>query len=89
MASTDYSRYLRKSEEKIKGLQRTLSRSVKGSRNFTRLSFGSAKLHHISNQREGYQKQVIPALYMDSDVIVKEKLRVSNMRKNHCTAKST
>ena len=85
----NYPRFLRRSEEKIKGLQRVLSRAVKGSKNFRRLSFRIARLHlHVSRQREDYQNQVIAALYMDSDVIVLEKLRVSNMLKNHCLAKS-
>jgi len=85
----NYPRFLRRSEVKIKGLQRVLSRAVKGSKNFRRLSFRIARLHlRVGRQREDYQNQVIAALYMDSDVIVLEKLRVSNMLKNHCLAKS-
>jgi len=88
-SSTDYPRYLRRSEEKIKRLQRVLSRAEKGSKNFRRLAFRVARLHlHVRRQREDYQNQVIAALYRDSDVIVLERLRVSNMLKNHCLAKS-
>ena len=85
----NYPRFLRRSEERIKVLQRALSRAVKGSRNFRRLSFRIARLHlRVSRQREDYQNQVIAPLYRESDVIVLERLRVSNMLKNHCLAKS-
>ena len=85
----NYPRYLRRSEVKIKRLQRVLSRAVKGSRNFRRLSFRIARLHlRVGRQREDYQNQVIAALFKENDVIILEKLRVSNMLKNHCLAKS-
>jgi len=88
-ASTDYPRYLRRSEEKIKKLQRVLSRAVKGSRNFRKLALRLARLHrHISNQREDYQNKITASLFRENDVVALEKLNVDNMLKNHCLAKS-
>jgi putative transposase len=85
----DYPRFLRRSEVKIKRLQKVLSRAIKRSNNFKKLSFRIARLHlHVSRQREDYQNQVIAALYRDSDVIVLESLCVSNMLRNHKLAKS-
>ena len=85
----DYPRFLRRSEVKIKRLQKVLSRAEKGSNNFRRRSLRIARLHlKIKNQINDYQNQTIAALYRDSDVIVLERLRVSNMLKNHCLAKS-
>jgi putative transposase len=87
--SADYPEYLRGSEERIKRLQRVLSRARINSRNFRKLALRLARLHRrVFNQRENYQNQVMAGLYRDSDVIVLEKLCVSNMLKNHCLAKS-
>jgi putative transposase len=85
----NYPRFLRRSEERIKVLQRALSRVFEGSRNFRRLSFRIARLHlRVFNQREDYQNQVIAALFKENDVIILEKLRASNILKNHRLAKS-
>jgi putative transposase len=85
----NYPRFLRRSEDKIKRLQKVLSRAEKGSNNYRRLSLRIAGLHlRVRRQREDYQKKTIAALYRDSDVIVLERLRVSNMLKNHNLAKS-
>jgi putative transposase len=85
----NYPRFLRRSEDRIKRLQKALSRAEKGSKNFRKLSFRIARLHRrVFNQRENYQNQVIAGLYRDSDVIVLESLCVSNMLRNHCLAKS-
>ena len=87
--STDCPEYLRRSEDKIKGLQKVLSRAIKGSNNFKKLSLRIARLHlKVKNQREDYQDKIIAALFKENDVIILEKLRVSNMLKNHCLAKS-
>jgi putative transposase len=85
----NYPRFLRRSEEKIKRLQKVLSRAEKGSKNYRKIALRIARLRlHVSRQREDYQNQVIAALYRDSDVIVLEKLCVSNMLRNHKLAKS-
>jgi putative transposase len=87
--SADCPEYLRRSEEKIKRLQRVLSRARMDSRNFRKLALRIARLHRrVFNQRENYQNQVIATLYRDSDVIVLESLCVSNMLRNHKLAKS-
>ena len=85
----DYPRFLRRSENKIKRLQRVLSRAKKDSNDYKKLSFRIAGLHlRIRRQREDYQNQVIASLYRENDVIVLEKLQVKNMLRNHSLAKS-
>lgn len=86
---SDYPKYLRKDEGKIKKLQRVLSRAKKGSKNFRKLALRLARLHHhVACKRENYQNQAIASLYKEIDVIILEKLRVENMLKNHKLAKS-
>lgn len=88
-SSVEYLEFLRKTEDKIKRLQRVLSRAKKDSRNFRKLALRIARLHHhVARQRENYQNQVIASLYRENDIIILEKLRVENMLKNHSLAKS-
>jgi len=88
-SSIDCPRYLRGSEDKIKRLQRVLSRARMDSRNFRRLALRLARLHRrVFNQRLNYQNQVIANLYKENDVVVLERLCVENMLKNHSLAKS-
>jgi putative transposase len=88
-SSTDYPRYLRESEERIKRLQRVLSRAKIGSRNFRKLALRLARLHRrVFNQRLNYQNQVIANLYKENDVVVLERLRMEDLLRNHCLAKS-
>ena len=87
--SAGYPKYLRRSEEKIKRLQRILSRAKKGSKNFRRLTLRIARLHlHVRRQRENFQNQIIAALYREADVVFLEKMRVKNLLRNHKLAKS-
>jgi len=85
----NYPRFLRREEEKIKRLQKVLSRAEKGSNNFRRLSFRIARLHlRVRRQRNDYQNKLIAELYKDNDVLVLEKLNVKGMIRNHSLAKS-
>jgi len=81
--------YLRREENKIKRLQRVLSRAKRGSRNRRKIAFRLARLHHhVACQRENHQNQTIAGLYKNNDVIILEKLAVANMMRNHHLTKS-
>jgi putative transposase len=87
--SVDYPRFLRRSEEKLKTLQRHLAGKRKGSRRWRQTCFQLARLHqHIARQRQDYQNKLIAQLYTTCDILVLEKLQVQNMLRNHNLAKS-
>jgi putative transposase len=59
----DYPGFLRKSERKLKEIQRRFSSKTKGSRCRRRLDYRLARLHlHIRRQRENFQNQLIATL---------------------------
>ena len=85
----DYPKFLRKGEDKIKRLQRVLSKARKSSKNFRKLTLRIARLHHhVACQRLNHQNQTVANLYRENDVLVLEKLRLENLLKNHSLAKS-
>ena len=87
--SANYPEFLRKSEERMKQLQRHLSRKKHGSRRHRLLAFRLARLHlHVARQRMNWQNQLVADLYRRTDVLVLERLRVAAMLQNHCLAKS-
>lgn len=87
--SVEYSAFLRKSEGRIKRLQRRLSKKHKGSKRRNAACFSLARLHqHVSRQREDFQNKLIAEIYKENDVLVLEKLNVENMLQNHSLAKS-
>lgn len=81
--------FLKKQENKIKKLQRQLSRKVKGSnnRNKQRIKIAMA-FEHLVNQRENYIHSVVNTLLTKYDTIYMEDLNVSGMLKNHKLAKA-
>ena len=86
---SDYPKFLRKTESKIKDLQRVLSRAKEDSKNFRKLALRLARLHHhVACQRENHQNQTIADLYKENDILILERLRVENLLKNHSLAKS-
>jgi putative transposase len=88
-SSPEYPKYLRRSEVKIKRLQKVLSRAKKGSQNFRKLALRIARLHHhVARQRENRQNQILANLYKENDAIILEKLHVENLMKNHNLAKN-
>jgi putative transposase len=88
-SSVEYPRFLRRSEDKLKLLQRHLSRKLKGSRRRRGLGRRLARLHlHVKHQREDFQNKLVHKIFTENDVIVLEKLNVSGMLKNHRLAKS-
>ena len=81
--------FLKKQENKIKKLQRQLSRKVKGSNNRNKQRIKIAKaFEHLVNQRENYIHYVVNKLLTKYDTIFMEDLNVSGMLKNHNLAKS-
>lgn len=82
-------KYLRQSEEKLAKAQRELSRKKKGSNNQDKQRTEVARIHrHIRNQRKDFAHKVSRNLVDAYDVIVFEKLQITNMVKNHHLAKS-
>lgn len=82
-------KYLRKSEVKLKKLQRQLSRKQFGSENYEKNRIKLANLHEkISNQRKDFLHKLSSKLINENQVIAIEDLRISSMMKNHKLAKA-
>lgn len=82
-------RPLAKSLEKLKKLQRQLSRKTKGSKGYEKVRIKLARVHqHIVNQRKDYLHKLTSYLIRTYDVIAIEDLAISNMVKNHKLARS-
>ena len=82
-------KHLRKSEFKLKKLQRQLTRKQFGSKNYEKQKLKLANLHeHISNQRKDFLHQLSSKLINENQVIAIEDLRISNLMKNHKLAKA-
>jgi len=76
----EYPKYLRNTEDKIKVLQKHLSRKKRGSRRWRQLCFRLARLHlHVKRQREDFHNKVISWLLKHNDVIIIERLNVNSM----------
>jgi len=82
-------KFLRKSEVRIKLLQRRVSRKVKGSKNRRKAKHKLAKLHlKVTNQRKDFCHKLSRQLVTNYSKINVEKLSISNMLRNHHLAKS-
>lgn len=82
-------KFLRKAELKIKYSQRQIFKKVKGSSGRRKARKLFAKKHlKVSRQRKEHAKRVARCVVMSNDLVAYEDLRVSNMVKNHCLAKS-
>jgi len=87
--SEGYPEFLRRSEEKIRMLQRSISRKKRVSKRYNQLAFQLAKLHlHTARQREDWQNKIVSKIFKEADVIVLERLSIQNILKNHNLAKS-
>jgi len=81
-------KWLRKSEQRIKKLQRSLSRKQKGSKNREKARIRLAKAYEkLVNQRRDFLHKLSSKIINENQVIVLEDLKVSNMLKNHHLAK--
>jgi len=85
----DNPRFFREFEKRLTKAQRKLSAQVKGSKERHRKRQVVAKIHaKIRNKRSNFTHELSRFLVNSYDVIVFEKLKVLNMVKNHCLAKS-
>lgn len=81
--------FFKKSEDKIKKLQRQLSKKVKGSSNRDKARIKLAKAYErLTNQRMDYIHGVVNSLLRSYDYIFMEDLNVQGMLKNHHLAKA-
>lgn len=82
-------KYYRKMERKLAKLQRELSRKTKGSNNRNKARIKLARHHEkIANCRRDFLQKLSTEIIRNNQVICLEDLKVSNMIKNHCLAKS-
>jgi len=82
-------RFLRKGERRLKIAQRLVSRRVKGSSNRHKARLVLGKRHlKISRQRKDHAIKLARCVITSNDVVAYEDLRIKNMAKNHCLAKS-
>ena len=82
-------KWLRKSEQRVKFLQRSLSRKKKGSKNREKVRLKLAKAYEkLVNQRQDFLHKLSSKIINENQVIVLEDLKVKNMLKNQNLAKS-
>jgi len=82
-------KFLRKSEKRLKKLQKDLSRCVKGSKNRNKCRVKVAKQYEkITNQRKDFLHKLSTRIICENQTIVLESLKVKNMMSNHKLAKS-
>ncbi len=82
-------RFYRTGEVKMKRAQRLVSRKVKGSKNRNKSRIKLGKIHlKISRQRKDHAVKLARCVIRSNDLVAYEDLRVRNMVKNHCLAKS-
>lgn len=82
-------KYLKRSINKVKRLQRSLSHKTKGSKNRERARIRLARAHEkVSNQRNDFLHKVTHKLVSEYDTICLETLTASNMVKNHRLAQA-
>lgn len=80
---------LRKYEKKLAKAQRKLAHKQKLSNNRNKQRIRVARLHEkITNIRKDYLHKISHEIISENQVIVSEKLQISNMMKNHNLAKS-
>ncbi|HAJ59817.1 MAG TPA: transposase [Cyanobacteria bacterium UBA8543] len=82
-------RFLRRSEHRLKTAQRIVSRRDKGSKNRAKARQVLGKCHlKISRQRKDFAVKLARCVITSNDVVVYEDLKIKNMVRNHCLAKS-
>ena len=85
----DNPKHLKKSLQRLKVLQKRLSRKQKGSKNREKARLKLAKLHEkIVNQRNDFQHKLSFKLIGENQAIALEDLNVKGMVKNHNLAQS-
>ncbi|MBS9385124.1 MAG: transposase [Dolichospermum sp. BR01] len=82
-------KFLRIGEKVLKRSQRRVSRKVKGSKNRGKARQILGKRHlKISRQRKDHAVKLARCVVQSNDLIAYEDLRIKNLVKNHCLAKS-
>ncbi len=82
-------RFLKNSLQRLKVLQRRVSRKVKGSKNRKKAIQKLARCHEkITNQRSDFLHKLSYRVVGENQAIAVESLNVSGMQKNHCLAQS-
>lgn len=82
-------KWLRKQEDRLRKLQKDLSRCKKGSKNRNKCRLKLAKQHEkIANQRKDFLHKLSKRMIDENQIIVLESLKVKNMMSNHKLAKS-
>ena len=82
-------KFYRSSEPRLKIRQRKVARKKKGSANRKKAINRLGRLHlKVSRQREEHAKRVARCVIQSNDLVAYEDLRVKNLVKNHCLAKS-
>lgn len=85
----DNPRFYRQAQKKIKQSQRLVSRKVKGSSNRRKARVRLGKVHlRISRQRKDHAVKLARCVIRSNDLVAYEDLRVKNLSRNHCLAKS-
>ncbi|NEO72264.1 transposase [Moorena sp. SIO3H5] len=82
-------RFYRTGEKRLKFYQRRVSKKKKGSSN-RKKAVNRLGRHHlkISRQREEHAKRLARCVIRSNDLVAYEDLKVKNLAKNHCLAKS-
>ncbi|NEQ83761.1 MAG: transposase [Moorea sp. SIO2I5] len=82
-------RFYRKGEKRLKFYQRRVSRKKKSSANRKKAINRLGRTHlKISRQRNEHAKRLARCVIQSNDLVAYEDLRVKNLVKNHCIAKS-
>lgn len=82
-------RFYRTGEKRLKFYQRRVSRKKKGSSNRKKAINKLGRTHlNISRKREERAKRIARCVIKSNDLVAYEDLRVKNLVKNHCLAKS-
>jgi putative transposase len=82
-------RFLRKDERKLKKLQRRLSKTQKLSKNRAKARNKLGRAHlKVSRRRNDWVCKLAQRVIQSNDLVAIENLKVRNMIKNHCLAKS-
>jgi putative transposase len=82
-------KFYRTGEKRLKFRQRRVSLKKKGSTNRKKAINKLGRVHlKISRQREEHAKRVARCVIQSNDLVAYEDLRIKNLVKNHCLAKS-
>ena len=82
-------RFLVNNQKRLKLLQQSLSRKIKGSKDYLKTKVKLAKFYeHITNCRKDYLHKISIFLVKNYDVICTETLQIKNMLKNRKLAKA-